>query len=49
MIEFQVKLSDLTDSIDTMVFATVANQYYGITVKDIDTSAMDVRITITLH
>lgn len=40
-IKFQVKLSDLTDSIDAMVFTAVSEQYYGITGKDIDTSTMD--------
>ncbi|KAH7836816.1 hypothetical protein Vadar_006014 [Vaccinium darrowii] len=40
-IKFQAKLTDLTDSIDAMVFAAVSEQYYGITGKDVDTSAMD--------
>lgn len=39
-IKFKIKLSDLTDSIDAIVFSTVSEQYYGITGKDIDYFAM---------
>ncbi|KAH7848859.1 hypothetical protein Vadar_009317 [Vaccinium darrowii] len=40
-IKFEVQITDLTDSIPAMIFAQVAQEYYGITGADIDTTTMD--------